>query len=273
MILNDYLNIKNYGSKEFEYKISFKDEAEFYKDIKDQEELYWWFGDGINECDIELANIVAGFIRPHLPPYTKLILQTIYLKYQRQERPTMDCRASLLQSYINQFNYDFIEVPYLHGEDTAQKHYKNIIIYNFAEIFGKVHYFCDEITILPDNGALKLMTKEENTWTDYENYYQQEREKIIICRKERTDEGIKTVMPKIKAQGNKFAIVDDIIAGGDSIINVLKLLREQKPEAKITIHCIFLMSQYGYDNIKKQCGDIKIKPIFDLRNKIDNPFK
>ena len=28
--------------------------------------------------------------------------------------------------------------------------------------------------------------------------------------------------------------------------------------------------EYGYDNIKKKCGDVEIKPIFDLRNFQEN---
>ena len=259
MFLHNYLNISNYGSKQFEYKIAFKDEAEFYKDIKDQKKLYWWFGDGINECDIELANIVACFIRPHLPSYTKLILKTIYLKYQRQERPTIDCRASLLDGHIGLFNnYDYIQVPYLHGADL--RYFENSKIQLFAsemiETEGQI--------ILPDEGA-KILIGQGRYFVSILN-------EPIVCLKERTPEGIKTIMPKIENEGNEFAIVDDIIAGGDSIINVINLLREQKPKAKITIYCIFLMSQYGYDNIKKKCGDVEIKPIFDLRNKINPSF-
>ena len=120
-LINDYLNISKHGSGE--YKISFKDIKQFYKDVKNQDEAFYWFGDGLNECDVELANIVSCFIRPYLPPYTKLILKTIYLKYQRQERPTHDCPSSFLQGYIKQLafdpirktRFDFIEVPHIHG--------------------------------------------------------------------------------------------------------------------------------------------------------------
>ena len=260
MLLNNYLNIQNYGSKEFEYKITFKDEAKFYQDVKNEEQLDWWFGDGINECNIELANIVAGFIRPHLPPYTSLVLQTIYLKYQRQERPTIDCRASLLESYVKQFDYDLIEVPYLHGGKETDKIKLNFLKQDIQT----------EIVILPDEGAKECLASFNLILT---SEYDKEKREIVICKKERTTSGISTMMPAIEAGIYHFAIIDDIIAGGDSIINVIKLLKEQRPEAKITVHCIFLMSQYGYDNIKKQCGEeIEIKPIFDLRNKIDNPF-
>lgn len=252
LTLNDYLDITNYGSKLFEYRIKFKNIKTFFKDIKDIEYAYWNFGDGVNETNIELANMVASFVKPYLPPYTKLVLKTIYLKYQRQERPTEDCLCSLLDAYINQFNFDKIQVPYLHGIN-LWKNYHNPKIWIYAP---KQPTIKEENIILPDEGA-KILLNEKQYFNHNSN--------VIICKKERKDGLISTKIEKFDFKNIKeIAIVDDIIAGGDSIINVINLVKLQYPDIKITIYCIFLMSKYGYDNIMKQCNNVIIKPIYKL---------
>jgi hypothetical protein len=253
MILNNYLNITNYGSKEFEYCITFKDEVQFYKDIKNQKKLYWDFGDGINDCNIELANIVAGFIRPYLPFYTKLILKTIYLKYQRQERPTIDCRSDLLSVYINQFNYDFIEVPYIH----------NCLVHPKIITTGNAFLAEDANTIvLPDEGMSDLhLLQPSHRETNYDKW-------LISCKKVRVDGKPITSLDsfdlRFLCKQGECTIVDDIIAGGDSVLNVIKIIREANPKIFITVECIFLMSQYGVNKIHSYDPSIKIKPLYKL---------
>jgi phosphoribosylpyrophosphate synthetase len=192
------------------------------------------------------------------------MLDTIYLKYQRQERPTLDCRASQLQNYINQFNYDKIRVPYLHGIDIFDNKFNYI---DKIWIFRKkniIHFEENSFIILPDEGA-KILIDKKQYYNPAKDFYVDDVNKLVVCVKERNGEMVNTKIPHFNKEAENYIILDDIIAGGVSIINVADLIKEQKPDAKIKVYCIFLMSQYGVDKIKEKHPNIEIIAQYDLR--------
>ena len=256
--LKDYLNITTFGSSLGEYKIRFIDKSKFLKDVKHAEEIEYDFGNGYYNSNIELANLVAGFVKPYKPNYSKLVLKTIYLRNQREERPTENCQADLFKTYLDQFiAFDAIRVPHIHNPVYYHDKLEVVAPEELYRLNGNI--------IFPDEGIFQFY-KDFKKWAEICNSKNTLSNSYTFFKKERIEDSIVSACNDINfiMENNDFVIFDDIIAGGDSIIAAVKEILQINSKAKITIKCIFLMSDYGRQNILKHLPNVKIEPIYDL---------
>ncbi len=254
-LLNEYLIISKWGDPIYgEYNIKFKDPDKFLQDIKNLDSVVWDFGNGFQNRDLELANMVSSFVKPFLPFYTKLIVKMNYLAYQRQERPTKNCMSNHLIDYVNLFNFDSIEVDHLHDSHVP---FGVTVSPTKCLSIGNVEGLC---IVFPDEGCKNLLGLEI---LEIEGCSPK-----VYLNKQRVNGEVKTDINKedigIIKSSNKICVIDDIISGGDSIINTLNLIKKVNLNVKISIGCIFLMSEYGRNNIKKHHPDVEITYLFKL---------
>lgn len=238
LILNELLDIKQYGDKQSEYKIRLNiSENEFLILLKNKQEVLLNLKI-LNYWNVELINCIGSYINQYLSSYHTMSIYMPYIKYCRQERKTYD-DCDQLTPYLDSILYfDTIYTLYLHNNLYTHKN-KNIILIRATQ---KNIYNFDNFNVLFADNGLKKRANEIYSIFNFDTT------KALYCfEKERICDKVITKMPQdlIIENDQEYVIVDDIIAGGLTMVNAIKLLAEKVCLENIHITTIYMMSDYS----------------------------
>jgi phosphoribosylpyrophosphate synthetase len=242
LTINDFIIIDTFGGLEYKIRLNIP-EKEFLSLLKNTNEL-------MLDCDksrdwsIELINCVGAYISQYLSSWHTLVLNMPYLKYSRQERKTDD-DCDQLTPYLHSILYfNTIETIYLHNNN--YKHKTKKIVNTAVKSSGSLGF-----VLLADSGLLSRYEEVCNLLCDA---YDIMHGKPQYFNKTRDGANIITTLPDnftqfledMKSEPNaKITIIDDIIGGGQTMINAINLLKEYVSIENIHIGVIYVMSDYS----------------------------
>ena len=243
--INDYITIDTFGGLEYKVRLNIADK-EFLTLLKNTQTLTLDC-DKSRDWSVELINCVGAYISQYLSSWHELILNMPYLKYSRQERKTYD-DCDQLTPYLNSILYfDTIETIYLHNNNYKHKTKKIINSVTKAPKHGIYNI------IIADSGLSSRATEVQKilnaTSTSHQNG-----EWPIYFNKIRDGDKVTTTMPEnfVPFQNEyPYMIIDDIIGGGQTMINAINLLKEYVLIDSIHIGVVYVISDYSIEQLVK----------------------
>lgn len=244
--INDYIVIDTFGGFEYKIRLNVLDK-EFLSKLKNTKTLTLDC-DKSRDWSVELINCIGAHISQYLSSWHKLVLNMPYLKYSRQERKTYD-DCDQLTPYLDSILYfDIIETIYLHNNNYKHKT-KKILGANIFRKGGHRYYN----TILADIGLSNRATEVQKI-LNVISASQQDGGWPICFNKIRDGDKITTTMPEnfVPSQNEyPYMIIDDIIGGGQTMVNAINLLKEYLPVENIHIGAVYIMSDYSIEQLVK----------------------
>ena len=245
IIINDYIIIDTFGGLEYKIRLNIA-EKEFLALLKNTNELRLYC-DKSRDWSVELINCIGAYISQYLSSWHALILNMPYLKYSRQERKTYD-DCDQLTPYLDSILYfNTIETIYLHNNNYKHKTKKILLSALCKDRHGYYNI------ILADNGLSSRATEVQSI-LNVTSTSQQNGKWPIYFNKIRDGNNVTTTMPEnfvLSQNEYPHMIIDDIIGGGQTMINAINLLKEYVSIENIHIGVIYVMSDYSIEQLIK----------------------